>query len=196
MEPRMAQSNQLSAQIMQNIRVEPAYMAITVKPEAVPAMQMLVGMLVGQLSEGDLRNMVEANGFKGVRIPDITLPIGEQEVKEMEAYLMYRMEGNSLLVVLCGEPGQAKAPASAADSVLGRAELLNSRINGNTVAVGSNSAALTNAFNSSSAPEIASNFAASVFRRLAAEVPAFGRSGLYAADGLEFIMQQLISMSP
>lgn len=191
-----AQTEQLYSQILQQFRVEPAYMALTVKPEAVPAMQMLVGMLAGQLSEGKLENIVKANGFTGVKIPDIPLSLGEGAEKELEVYLMYRMEGNSLLVVLCGEPGQAQAPASAGDSVLGKAELLNSCIGSDTVAVGSYSATLSNALSSGFMPEIAVNFVSSVFRKLAADVPAFGRSGVYAADGLEFIMQQLGQLVP
>lgn len=180
----------------QQVTVKPMYFAVTVKPDTIPAMQMMVGMLAGQLSQGDLRNMVECNGFKGVKLPGFSAPLPDGTERKVDAYLMYRMQGASLQVVLCGDPSQAKAPANAAESVLGRAELLNSRLSRKTVAVISTSAAFNNICGGTPELDNAVDFAASVFRKLAADSPAFGRSGVYAAEGLEFLKQQLNLLSP
>lgn len=180
----------------QQVTVKPVYFAVTVKPETIPAMQMMVGMLAGQLSQGDLRNMVECNGFKGVKLPGLSLSLPDEADRKVDAYLMYRMQGASLQVVLCGDPSQAKAPANAAESVLGRAELLNSRISRKSVAVISTSAAFNNICGSTPEMDNAVDFAVSVFRKLAADSPAFGRSGVYAAEGLEFLKQQLNQLTP
>lgn len=180
----------------QQVTVKPVYFAVTVKPETIPAMQMMVGMLAGQLSQGDLRNMVECNGFKGVKLPGLSLSLPDEADRKVDAYLMYRMQGASLQVVLCGDPSQAKAPANAAESVLGRAELLNSRISRKLVAVISTSAAFNNICGGTPELDNAVDFVASVFRKLAADSPAFGRSGVYAADGLEFLKQQLNQLTP
>lgn len=180
----------------QQLTVKPMYFAVTVKPETIPAMQMMVGMLAGQLSQGDLRNMVECNGFKGVKLPGLSLSLPDEADRKVDAYLMYRMQGASLQLVLCGDPSQAKAPANAAESVLGRAELLNSRISRKTVAVISTSAAFNNICGSTPEMDNAVDFAVSVFRKLAADSPAFGRSGVYAAEGLEFLKQQLNQLTP
>lgn len=190
------QTEQMMQALAQQVVVKPAYLAVTVKPEALPAMQMLVGMLAGQLSQGDLRNMVESNGFKGVKLPAFPLPVPDGTEKMVDSYLMYRLQGNTLLVVLCGDPSQAKAPANAAESVLGRAELLNSRLSRKSVAVVSTSAAFNNVCGSNPEMGSAVSFATSVFRKLAEASPAFGRSGLYAAEGLEFLHQQLNLLTP
>lgn len=180
----------------QQLTVKPMYFAVTVKPDTIPAMQMMVGMLAGQLSQGDLRNMVECNGFKGVKLPGLSLSLPDEADRKVDAYLMYRMQGASLQVVLCGDPSQAKAPANAAESVLGRAELLNSRLSRKTVAVISTSAAFNNICGGTPELDNAVDFAVSVFRKLAADSPAFGRSGVYAAEGLEFLKQQLNQLTP
>ena len=180
----------------QQVTVKPVYFAVTVKPETIPAMQMMVGMLAGQLSQGDLRNMVECNGFKGVKLPGFSTSLPDGTERKVDAYLMYRMQGASLQVVLCGDPSQAKAPANAAESVLGRAELLNSRLSRKTVAVISTSAAFNNICGGTPEMDNAVDFAVSVFRKLAADSPAFGRSGVYAAEGLEFLKQQLNQLTP
>lgn len=180
----------------QQVTVKPVYFAVTVKPDTIPAMQMMVGMLAGQLSQGDLRNMVECNGFKGVKLPGFSAPLPDGTERKVDAYLMYRMQGASLQVVLCGDPSQAKAPANAAESVLGRAELLNSRLSRKTVAVISTSASFNNICGGTPELDNAVDFVASVFRKLAADSPAFGRSGVYAAEGLEFLKQQLNLLSP
>lgn len=180
----------------QQVTVKPMYFAVTVKPDTIPAMQMMVGMLAGQLSQGDLRNMVECNGFKGVKLPGFSAPLPDGTERKVDAYLMYRMQGASLQVVLCGDPSQAKAPANAAESVLGRAELLNSRLSRKTVAVISTSASFNNICGGTPELDNAVDFVASVFRKLAADSPAFGRSGVYAAEGLEFLKQQLNQLSP
>lgn len=180
----------------QQVTVKPVYFAVTVKPDTIPAMQMMVGMLAGQLSQGDLRNMVECNGFKGVKLPGFSASLPDGTERKVDAYLMYRMQGGSLQVVLCGDPSQAKAPANAAESVLGRAELLNSRLSRKSVAVISTSAAFNNICGSTPEMDNAVDFAVSVFRKLAADSPAFGRSGVYAAEGLEFLKQQLNLLTP
>lgn len=180
----------------QQVTVKPVYFAVTVKPDTIPAMQMMVGMLAGQLSQGDLRNMVECNGFKGVKLPGFSAPLPDGTERKVDAYLMYRMQGASLQVVLCGDPSQAKAPANAAESVLGRAELLNSRLSRKTVVVISTSASFNNICGGTPELDNAVDFVASVFRKLAADSPAFGRSGVYAAEGLEFLKQQLNQLSP
>ncbi len=182
--------------LAQQVTVKPVYFAMTVKPDALPAMQMMVGMLAGQLSQGDLRNMVESNGFKGVKLPEFPISLPDGAERKVDSYLMYRLQGNTLLVVLCGDPAQAKAPAHAAESVLGRADLLNSRLNRKSVAVISTSAAFNNICGASPDMENAVSFAASVFRKLAADSPAFGRSGIYAAEGIEFLKQQLKQLTP
>lgn len=182
--------------LAQQVTVKPVYFAVTVKPEALPAMQMMVGMLAGQLSQGDLRNMVECNGFKGVKLPEFPISLPDGAERKVDSYLMYRLQGTSLLVVLCGEPAQAKAPANAAESVLGKAELLNSRLSRKSVAVVSTSAALNNVYGSNPEMSNAVDFAASVFRKLAEASPAFGRSGVYAAEGIEFLKLQLNLLTP
>lgn len=182
--------------LAQQVTVKPVYFAVTVKPEALPAMQMMVGMLAGQLSQGDLRNMVECNGFKGVKLPGFPIALPDGAVRKVDSYLMYRMQDTSLLVVLCGDPAQAKAPANAAESVLGRAELLNSRLSRKSVAVISTSAAFNNICGGTPEMDQAVDFAASVFRKLAEASPAFGRSGIYAAEGIEFLKQQLNLLTP
>ena len=191
---KQAEQNMLA--LAQQVTVKPVYFAVTVKPKTVPTMQMMVGMLAGQLSGGDLRNVVECNGFKGVKLPDAVIPSAEGAEKKVAIYFMYRMQGNSLQVVLCGDPAQAKSPAQAGESVLGRAELLNSRISTDSVAVISTSAAFNNLCADSPEMDSAVAFAASVFRKLAAASPAFGRSGVYAAEGIEFLYQQLNALMP
>lgn len=185
------ETEQKMQNLIQQVAVKPVYFAATVKPDTLPAMQMLVGMLAGQLTQGDLRNMVESNGFKGVKLPAFPLPVPDGTEKMVDSYLMYRLQGNTLLVVLCGDPAQAKAPANAAESVLGRADLLNSRLSRKSVAVVSTSAAFNNVCGSNPGMDNAVDFATSVFRKLAEASPAFGRSGVYAAEGIEFLKQQL-----
>ena len=191
---KQAEQNMLA--LAQQVAVKPVYLTLTVKPKTVPAMQMMVGMLAGQLSEGDLRNVVECNGFKGVKLPEAVIPLAEGTEKSVEVYLMYRMQGNSLQVVLCGAPEQAKAPAHAGESVLGRAELLNSRISADSVAVISTSAAFNNLCAATPEMDNAVKFAASVFRKLSETIPAFGRTGGYAADSIEYLYAQLNSLMP
>lgn len=182
--------------LVQQVTVKPVYFAVTVKPDTLPSMQMMVGMLAGQLSQGDLRNMVECNGFKGVKLPEFPISLPDGEERKLDSYLMYRLQGNTLLVVLCGDPTQAKAPANAEESVLGRAELLNSRLSKKSVAVISTSAAFNNIWGATPDMDNAVSFVASVFRKLAVGNPAFGRSGVYAAEGIEFLKQQLNLLNP
>lgn len=195
LETLTAQAKQQAEAAFDKVAVKPVYLAVTVKPEAVSTMQLMVGLAVGQLSGGDLRGIVEVNGFKGVCISE-QCPIQKPNGKPMDAWLMYRMQGNSLLLVLCGDPSEAKAPASPAESVLAEAELQDSRINKKTVVVTSASPGFVNMMaDMPSSPEVMAAFAGGVFRKLASSDPAFKTSGVDAVNGIDYLMQQFRKLS-
>lgn len=181
---------------LEKLRVAPVYLTATVTPETAGMLQMMVAFGMGQLMQNSPGGLVQHNGMQGVMLSSmIPTPSGN---REMEVYLMYKLDGNKLSVVLCADPAQAVLPASPAESVLAKADLLNSRINDKTMVVASLSPALQEVNTASSLTTIESFGAlvSGVFRNLAKTSPAFGRPGVAAADGVEFLLSQLKEFTP
>ena len=184
---------------LEKLRVAPVYLAITVKPEAAGMLQMMSGLGMAQLAQGAPGGLVMQNGMQGVRLP-LNLPMAGQ-TKEVSAYLMTKLtgdSGNQLVAVLCADPAQAVVPDSPAESVLARADLQDARINETTLAVASLSPAMDNTTDAASMVSIeqVASLVSGVFRQLASSSPAFGRPGVAAADGVEFLVSQLKSLAP
>ncbi|MBQ2814412.1 MAG: hypothetical protein IJE66_05355 [Akkermansia sp.] len=193
---QMKQSEEALKSALQKLQVAPVYLAMTVKQEAVGLMQMLVGIGMGQMMQESPDNVVSHNGMQGIKLP-VNIPAPEGE-KELAAYLMYKLDGTKLTAILCADPAQAVVPASPAESVLAKADLQNARINDKTLVVASLSPALEKANNDSSMASIEQMgaFVSGVFRQLAAQSPAFGRPGVAAADGVEFLLSQIKEFFP
>lgn len=123
----------LAAAIKSTGKIGPVYAAVSVVPEATDKLTELYDeALKGMKEDGDF-TYVEQNGMKGIMLPDLAKLAEGEESHELQPVidalrgrslcLMSCRVGNTLAVVLCEDPADAKLPATPAEGILGTDKL-------------------------------------------------------------------------
>ena len=123
---------------LSEIKVGPAYGVLVGTAGSEAMLQEWFNTVVEEMQEEDGHNGVSAvnvNGYSGVKYQmpaedaapnewddefDIAM---KQEMAKRSVYLLYKLEGNKLIAVVCENPEDIQQPATAQDSVLGTEKL-------------------------------------------------------------------------
>lgn len=172
--------------LVASLQIKPVYAVLTVKPEQAGPLALMVGLGAAGLMQEAQSSVVVRNGFTGAdfsKALDVPSPL----------YVMYKLEGSSLQVVLCADPAQVAMAASPAESVLSAKNLNDANINANTMltaCIGDGMAQLNN-IQSDGMLQAVADFVAGSFRKMAEASPAMGRPGVAAADAVQALHNQI-----